>query len=153
TSETGITALAGLTLLECGVPDTDDAVKKAATRVRDACPALTHTYSVALSILFFDRLGDPADVPLIESLTVRLLAGQSADGGWTYDCPSISDAEMKRLMDLINKRIELTTRPEKPKDDDGENKRSVKDLPDEIRQQLDLIARNGPIPVGGGVGV
>src|SRR5262245_51641109 len=69
----GATALAGLTLLECGAKPDDKAVSRAADAVRQKSIALTHTYSIALSILFLDRLGDPDDVPLIESLMVRLL--------------------------------------------------------------------------------
>ena len=71
----GATALAGLTLLECDVPANDPAVQAAAKAVREASAAnLTHTYSLALAIVFLDRLGEPGDVPQIESLTVRLLA-------------------------------------------------------------------------------
>jgi hypothetical protein len=35
-------------------------------------------------IVFLDRLNDPSDVPLIQLLGCRLLAGQNAAGGWTY---------------------------------------------------------------------
>ena len=66
--------------------------------VRKASTTTTHTYSIALSILFLDLLGDSDDVPLIESLMVRLLAGQDATfGGWGYTCPIISMAETRRL--------------------------------------------------------
>src|SRR5438067_264512 len=85
--KTGATALAGLALLECDVPADDKAVGKAAAVVRQASATETSTYAIALSILFLDRLDDPADTPLIESLTVRLMAGQGASGGWTYTCP------------------------------------------------------------------
>src|SRR5687767_10611120 len=47
--EIGATALAGLTLLECGAAADDPAVAKAAKAVRATCPTLTHTYSVALA--------------------------------------------------------------------------------------------------------
>ena len=49
--------------------------------------------------MLFDRLRDPVDIPLIESLMVRLMAGQSTDGGWGYSCPPISDDEVKRLFE------------------------------------------------------
>ena len=84
----GATALAGLTLLECGVAPDDKAVRAAAATVRQAAVTQDQTYSLALGILFLDRLGDPDDVPLIESMTVRLLEGQNAAGGWTYTCPA-----------------------------------------------------------------
>src|SRR6516164_2367252 len=57
----GATALAGLTLLECGVPADDKDLQRAAQAVRKESVSVTHTYSVSLSILFLDRLGDPAD--------------------------------------------------------------------------------------------
>src|SRR5262245_51124580 len=77
----GTNALIGLTLLECGAAASDPAVERAADIVRPASVTLAHTYSVALAILFLDRLGDPADGPVIQSLGVRLLAGQNAAGG------------------------------------------------------------------------
>jgi hypothetical protein len=143
----GATALAGLTLLECGVQPDDKAVRRAADVVRRGSIPLTHTYSIALAILFLDRLGDSEDVPLIESLVVRLLAGQNVEGGWTYDCPSISSAEKRRLQDKLNARKESVGERERPKSDD--RKRTVKDLPEEIQQQLRLIERGAP-PFGAG---
>src|SRR5262249_33098945 len=43
--EIGATALAAVTLLECGAARDDDAVQKAARAVRQRAPTLTHTYS------------------------------------------------------------------------------------------------------------
>jgi hypothetical protein len=142
-TEIGATALAGLTLLECGAKPDDKAVQQAADAVRSASLSVTHTYSIALSILFLDRLGDAGDVPLIESLMVRLLAGQNAEGGWSYTCPSISAAEVRRLQGKLNERKELVDRrePSKPR----EGKRTVKDLPEEIREQLERIERGAPL--------
>src|SRR4051812_23046516 len=54
----GYTALPALTLLECGVPADDPAVKKAALAIRKMGPRLDATYEIALVILFLDRLGD-----------------------------------------------------------------------------------------------
>ncbi len=129
----GGTALAGLTLLECGVPADDKDVQRIAKAVRKEVPIMTYTYSVSSSILFLDRLGDPDDIPLIESLTVRLLAGQNPDGGWVYECPSISESERRRLQANVDQRKELVGRRELPKPG---VKRTVKDLPEEIRQQV-----------------
>ncbi|HWG46352.1 MAG TPA: HEAT repeat domain-containing protein [Gemmataceae bacterium] len=144
----GATALAGLTLLECGVADDDKAVLRAADAVRRSSITLTHTYSICLSILFLDRLGDPEDVPLIESLMVRLLAGQNSTGGWSYECPPISAAETRRLQTNVNERKELVGRRERPRP--GDRKRTVKDLPAEIREQLVQIGRREG---GGGPGM
>jgi hypothetical protein len=82
----GARALAGLALLETGTPAGDPAVKAITEAVRDASFAEVRTYQVALFVLYLDRLGDPADVPLIQMLGVRLVAGQNANGGWTYNC-------------------------------------------------------------------
>jgi hypothetical protein len=99
--EIGATALAGLTLLECGAKTDDRAVLRAADTVRKASVSLTHNYSICLAILLFDRLGDAKDVPLIESLTARLLAGQTSTGGWNYQCPLVPDEEAHRLKTLL----------------------------------------------------
>jgi hypothetical protein len=144
--EIGATALAALTLLECKVPPDDRSIEAAAAVVRQESVTLTHTYSLALSVLFLDRLGDARDIPLIESLTVRLLAGQNTDGGWTYNCPPIGEAEVRRLSELLRQRNELKGGRELPKPEKG--KRTVRDLAPEVRQQLALLNRIQP---GGGI--
>jgi hypothetical protein len=143
----GARALVGLTLLECGVGADDDVVGGIAATVRTASVGMHQTYSLALSILFLDRLGDPADAPLIESMTIRLLAGQAASGGWTYDCPSINQEESRRLTSHLKEQNELKGRRERPaavkedkQPDEKPNKRSVKDLSKEIREQLNQIS-------------
>ena len=94
----GATALAGLTLLECQVPLEDPAVQKTASAVRGACVDLKQTYSLSLVILFLDRLGDPGDESFIQSMTTRLLAGQTASCGWSYNCPLVGQhREEQRL--------------------------------------------------------
>ncbi len=85
----GTTALAGLTLLECGVPPDDLVMKRALAIVRSQAPKDKYTYDIALSILFLDRLGDSSDEALLKSLGLRLVAGQTHTGGWTYDCDRI----------------------------------------------------------------
>ena len=137
--QAGAQALMGLTLLECGVAPDDKAVAAAAAAVRQASVTQDKTYSLALGILFLDRLGDPADAALIESMTVRLLAGQKPSGGWDYGCPSIPDSEMRRLASHLKDQTELVTRRDPPQDADKPVKRTVKDLPKEIQQQLLLI--------------
>lgn len=137
--EIGATALAGLTLLECGVQPDDKAVRTAADAIRKISPSLTHNYSISLAILFFDRLGDPADIPLIESLTVRLLASQTSSGGWSYRCPPLRDAEVRRLQGIVAGHKELVGRRELPRD--RAVHRSARDLAPEIQQQLALLQR------------
>jgi hypothetical protein len=95
-------ALIGLTLLECGVAPEDKYVQDLATLIRDEKERLTHTYSLALSIFFLDRLGDPADRGLIETYALRLAAGQTAIGAWTYNCPLLTDAEHQKFAEYLN---------------------------------------------------
>jgi hypothetical protein len=135
----GSTALAALTVLECGVPAKDKGVQKAADLLRARTISLTDTYSLALAILFLDRLGDPGDVALIESMTVRLLAGQSKLGTWTYTCPAVSEAEVNRLTDHVKQRAELVAKGKLPKKRPG--RRTERDLPREIVAQVVQINR------------
>jgi hypothetical protein len=129
----GATALAGWTLLESGEDPNSVAVQKAARAVRDATPDLRHTYSMSLAILFLDRLGDPDDGALIDSLAVRLLGGQSGHGGWVYECPRVPEQEAERLRALIRKRPdtrELTRQPQPVQ----QKVRPFKSLPRAIQQ-------------------
>jgi hypothetical protein len=94
----GAAALAGLALMECNTPLDDPSVRAITAGVRDASFTTTQTYHIALCLLYLDRLGDPTDVPLIQMLGVRLLAGQNGNGGWTYECiESVSPLEERTL--------------------------------------------------------
>lgn len=94
----GAASLAGLALLEGGAAPNDPAVVAITDHVRKHSYTENHTYQVGLCIMFFDRLGDPADVPIIQMLAVRLLAGQNpAKGGWTYATCGDLGAEGPRL--------------------------------------------------------
>ena len=56
--------------------------------------------------MFLDRLGEADDGPMIEAAARRLIAGQTADGGWTYDCPLQSEeTQVRRLKTLAQKRL------------------------------------------------
>ena len=103
----GQAALPGLTLLECGVLPDDIHVQAAADFVRKNAPRDGKTYELALAILFLDKLGDPQDEPLIRTMALRLMAGQTASGGWIYDCPALSEKERADLWTLLQ-----TTRPQ-----------------------------------------
>src|SRR5260370_337309 len=135
----GATALAGLTFLECDVPASDPVVQQAAELVRQHCVNSTHTYSISLAIMFLDRLDEEADVILIQSMAVRLLAGQTAARGWTYHCSSpVGVDETRRLTDLLQKRNELKggrEMPKKKKFEEGVDR----ELPKEIQEQLRKI--------------
>jgi hypothetical protein len=100
----GCTALAGLTLLECGVPASDPNIQKAATYLRAAVPTLNTsrlTYELSLGVLFFDRLGDTRDRDRIKTMAIRLVAGQLATGGWSYVCPLLPPEAEKQLADAL----------------------------------------------------
>ena len=140
----GATALAGLTLLECDVPPSDPAVQKAAEVVRHNSISCGYTYAISLAIMFLDRLDEEADVPLIQSMSIRLLAGQTAHGGWTYTCPAPQGDEVRRLTDLVQKRNELKGGREMPKKKKLEDGANI-ELPKEIKDQLNKLRPPGAV--------
>jgi hypothetical protein len=104
-SNVGVLALAGLTLLECGVPSADPAVEKVLKTVQDEAPRLRFTYSLALCVLFLDRLNqatdripDPNHRQLIQRLAAQLMAAQNGKGGWGYYCPVLTPAEQDKVL-------------------------------------------------------
>jgi hypothetical protein len=97
----GCTALPALTLLECGVPASDPSVQRAAQCVRSHAAGIDRTYELSLAILFLDRLGDPKDKKLIQTFALRLIAGQSATGGWGYKCPLFGDKSQMELLTAL----------------------------------------------------
>jgi hypothetical protein len=105
--EVGYVALAGLTLLECGVPATDIKLHNAAALVRFQSGPLNQTYELALAVLFLDRLGLVADRPLIKGLALRLMAGQNLAGGWTYHCPLLPPGEAAQLYKFLESQRPL----------------------------------------------
>lgn len=139
--DVGMTSLAALALLECNVEPNDPAVKLAAKFVRTRSIEERQTYSIALAILLLDRLGEPVDVALLESLTVRLMGGQLRDGAWSYTCPSPSRAESERLGKAVKDSTELKGQRHLPKPDE---KRTVKDLAPEIQEQLQHLGEGNP---------
>jgi DNA-directed RNA polymerase subunit RPC12/RpoP len=96
----GLAALPALTLLECGITPTNPCLNKAIQYVRDNASRLESTYELALVLLMLERRGDEADRPLIRSLALRLLAGQSPAGGWSYPCPLLR-AEQERDLQIV----------------------------------------------------
>jgi predicted RNA-binding Zn-ribbon protein involved in translation (DUF1610 family) len=107
TGRIGITALAGLTLLACGVPPEDPSVTQLAKFVRSAVPSLRTTYDMSICVWFLDRLNYPADEPLIRTLALRLIAGQMPRGGWNYTCPALSAAQESHLLGMLQQQFQL----------------------------------------------
>jgi hypothetical protein len=95
-------ALAGMTLLECGVPANDPVLVKAAQYVRKNVPNMANTYGISLYILFLNRLNAPEDKARIKDLTARLVMGQGPMGGWTYQCPVLTPKDQDLLFSLLN---------------------------------------------------
>jgi hypothetical protein len=93
----GAMALAGLTLLECGVPSDDPLIEKTAAAVRGA--DLSGSYDVAVSVWFLARLGTEGN--RIRELALRLIAAQTANGGWTYTCPPLSPKGQSELLERL----------------------------------------------------
>ncbi|HMC89288.1 MAG TPA: hypothetical protein VKI17_07055, partial [Gemmataceae bacterium] len=150
TASPGATALVGLTLLECDVPATDPAVQHAATHLRKVWTDINDlhtTYALALTLLFFDRLGDPADIPIIQALGVRILGGQNTLGGWSYQCPELTKEEVRKLKSLAERQAELKADGQIPKAG-THTPRSRVELPREIRRLLTEFERKGPMKPG-----
>jgi hypothetical protein len=97
----GSWALRGWALLEAGVPASADVMKSITAYIRQAVPEMDRVYDLSLCLIFLDKLGDPADDTLIESLAVRLLSRQSDQGGWTYAVDILNLTEQARVKELI----------------------------------------------------
>jgi HEAT repeats len=137
----GSTALAALALLECGAKIDDEVITKAHSYVREQIIPGNDVYHVSLAIMFLDRLGDPADVPLIQALAVRLMEGQlpPPQAGWNYKTSRPGPDELERLRG--QKSPELKTDPKKEK---GPESPSNKLDPD-LEARLEALERNGPL--------
>jgi hypothetical protein len=96
-----VSGLAGLTLLECGVPASDPLIQRLAEEIRNRASKLGATYQIATDIWFLDRLGEKRDHEVIRSLALRLIANQGPMAGWGYTSPPISVAEERRLVQLL----------------------------------------------------
>src|SRR5262249_40510987 len=65
----------------------DPSVARAAEFLRQSVAGSTSTYEFASMLLFFDRLGNPQDKPLLAMLAANLMAGQLPNGGLSYNLP------------------------------------------------------------------
>jgi hypothetical protein len=132
----GATALAALTLLECGVSPTDAQIQRAADAVRTVAIDLSQTYGIATSILFLDRLHDSRDDYLIQMLALRMLRGQQVDGSWGYECAAASQEEKTALLKKLNE-----IRGQAGSDTSA---RPAPKLPDEINEQIAALRKRQP---------
>ena len=107
----GPTALSGIALLEAKTPASEPAIKAITEAVRNAAYKESRTYQLALCLIYLDILEDPADVPLVQMLAVRLLAGQNADGGWSYFCVGKVSDETEQWLRANLKANQQETQP------------------------------------------
>jgi hypothetical protein len=104
---TGLVALAALTLLECGAPADDPLIRKAADAVRADADRLTNPYEASVAVWLLDRLDEPGDRDVVRGLALRLIASQTANGGWSYTVRTLSPQQryelLRRLQDADDK--------------------------------------------------
>jgi hypothetical protein len=113
----GHTALAALTLIECGVPTTDPGIKRAAYVVRANVADITATYELALSILLLDRMKEKSDKKAIQLLAGRLIAAQMPSGGWGYKAIKRPlQPDVQQLLDVLRKMSNPPAPPAAPLD-------------------------------------
>lgn len=99
----GYTCLAGLTLIECGVPRDDPGLKKAVAAIRGTYTRIEGTYEAALAILFLDRMKEKQDKKAIEYLAARLIASQTTTGGWGYKLKKLAPGESDQIVSTLRK--------------------------------------------------
>jgi hypothetical protein len=109
--------LIGLALLECGVGQNDPQVQQVAASLRQRLPEMRGTYELSLALLFLDRLGDPQDARRTRTLGVRLAAGQTPGGGWSYFCPVLNNADEQRMLGELWAKAHAS--PRDPRQPDG----------------------------------
>ncbi len=110
----GTAALAGLALLESGVDEKNPSMQNIIKYVRAGCLQQTGTYEVSLCLMFLDRLGQPEDEPFIQMLGARLMYGQGATGGWSYQSGALlSKKEESRLRSVFVKDAKPAPEPKK----------------------------------------
>lgn len=103
----GVTALAGLALLEAGVGPKETSMQAAANFIRLKWKTLDDTYDLALAVLFLDRLGERKDEGLINAFAARLIGGQTTTGGWSYKCPIFTQRDQNELFRVLRRFDEL----------------------------------------------
>lgn len=103
----GVTALAGLALLESGLDKSDASLRAAGEFVRLRARDLNDTYDLSLAVLFLDRLGEKKDKGLIQMFALRLIGGQTTSGGWSYKCPVFNPRDQNELLRVLRKLEQL----------------------------------------------
>ncbi len=114
----GTACLAGLALLESGVSEKNPSLQNIVNYVRAGCLKENGTYQVSLCIMFLDQLGHPADRVFIQFLGYRLMSGQTAGGGWSYqsDGYALNPQAETYLRNSFLTEYRLTSKPAPVKD-------------------------------------
>jgi hypothetical protein len=100
----GVTALAGLALLESGARPSTPQIIGAANYVLTHWEKLFDTYDLSLAVLFLDRFAEHNEKKYkkqIQSMALRLIAGQTTTGGWSYKCASLSPSDERELLRVL----------------------------------------------------
>ena len=99
----GYASLAGLAIIESGIPAGDGGIQQAANFVRRNVFDLDTTYEASLAILFLDRMNGPKDREMIQMLAYRLLGAQAGTGGWGYKLPKLTLDEQNKMAGAFRK--------------------------------------------------
>jgi hypothetical protein len=119
---TGTGCLTALALVESGLDGKDKTLAGLARAARQNAMGTNSTYEISLMIMLLDRLGAKEDEGLIQFLTLRLMSGQTKEGGWTYTCGlQLDPVEARQLALELIKEPRLTT-PDAPKTPDKKPK-------------------------------
>ncbi len=106
TKSAGYAGLNGLALLECDVPADDPAVLRIAQIIRGAAPGMDQVYDLAASLFFLNRWHesqplDEKDRATARTLALRLIAGQTASGIWSYGSGIMSPDQEAKLLTAL----------------------------------------------------
>jgi hypothetical protein len=156
----GETVLPALALLECGVPPKDPSIQKVAALVRKNVRKVDKTYEFALVIMFLDRLGERQDEELIRTIALRLVAGQTYTGGWSYECPRLKpeqEAELLKGLRAAQDRIVVAKRAPR----EGAKRHEDKDPPEiaaplnklAVFQKPEMLIARAELSAPGGAGI
>jgi hypothetical protein len=129
----GMTALVAWTLLEAGARADDPLIEKAAHVLRRDLLGAANTYDLATALLFFDKLGHAADEPFIEGLAIRLVAGQTPQGGWGYHSRLTEKNDEAQLRAYLEGSLQNRDKAKKRRRKSG---RQLEELPDQVRSLL-----------------
>ncbi|MSR55954.1 MAG: hypothetical protein EXS09_22175 [Gemmataceae bacterium] len=107
----GTPVLTGLALIESGLDTKDPTVAGIVSAVRRSYMNTNSTYELSLMIMFLDRLAAKQDDPIIQFLTLRLMSGQTTEGGWFYTCDGLQldPVQSRRLSAELGRGSKLST--------------------------------------------